>query len=101
MKLSTLMYYIEEEKDPIQRIFINFNDWDKLLEQIRINEDPIIHVNNWFNINDISVHKNNHQVVNWATFVIIRGNPADESNYSFYNIEILTENEKIIKNIIE
>lgn len=98
MKLSTLKFYIEKEKEPIQRIFINCDDWDDLIKEL---EDPIIHIRNWVEINNISVHKNVHQLINWATFVICDGDIKENSSYRHYGIEILTEEEKIIKSIIE
>lgn len=98
MNLSTLKYYINKEKLPIQRIFINFEDWYTLIDQL---EKPIIHVRNWVVLDNISIHKNLHQPINWAIFVTCNGNPKEDNSYSHYSIEILTYEEKLIKNIIE
>ena len=99
MNLSTLKYYINKEKLPIQRIFINITDWEDLLKQVGL--IVRIHIGNYFYLENICIHRNVHQSVNYAKFVILNGNPDVEESYSNYDIEILTEEEKIIKNILE
>jgi hypothetical protein len=97
MNLETLKYYINKEKLPIQIIFINKTDWESLLEQA--GEVKIIC--NWFVLNNITIIYNVHQQINFAQFVICDGDSKKNESYSHYTIEILTEDEKLIKDILE
>lgn len=100
MNLKTLKYYIAQEKHQIQRIFISLTDWDKLLKQVGEGEVEI-HINNWFDLGDISIHRNMHLKLNHAQFIILNGDPKLVESYFDYTIEILTPEEKIIRDIIE
>lgn len=98
MNLETLKYYINKESGKIVRIFINKNDWDKLVQQI---ENPEIHLYSWFILDGIYIFRNVHIKLNYASFVMVDGDPELDESYSDYDIEILTEDEKIIRDIIE
>lgn len=98
MNLKTLKYYIAQEKYEVQRIFICAEDWNKLLEQIGPTK---IYVNNWFDLDNISIHKNLFLKLNYAKFVVLNGDLKLDESYSYYEIEILTPEEKVIRDIIE
>src|SRR6266581_8389672 len=98
MNLKTLQYYINKETGKIAQIFINIVDWSDLLEQVG---DVKIYINSWFILDGIKVFRNLHIKLNYAQFILLNGYPKEDNSYSDYTIEVLTEEEKIIRNIIE